>query len=68
VGDNILLNISCDFNRVPHKGGPKLCNDVKDLDGIGKVVWEFFSVVYDLDWDGLYMDDFKTLFRNKVKS
>jgi len=43
-------------------------NDVKDLDGIGKVVWEFLSVVYDLHWDGLYMDNSKTSFRNKVKS
>jgi len=43
-------------------------NDVKDLDGIGKVVWEFLSAVYNLHWDGLYMDNSKTSFRNKVKS
>jgi len=25
VGDSSLLNTSCSFNRVPYKGGPKLC-------------------------------------------
>ena len=43
-------------------------NDVKDLDGMGKAVWEFLSTVYDAHWDGLYVDDSKMLFRNKVKS
>jgi len=43
-------------------------NDVKNLDSVGKAVWEFLSVVYDSHWDGLYVDDSKTSFRNKVKS
>ena len=43
-------------------------NDVKNLDSVGKAVWEFLSVVYDSHWDGLYADDSKTSFRNKVKS
>ena len=28
-------------------------NDVKDLDGVGKEIWEFFSMVYNSHWDGL---------------
>jgi len=43
-------------------------NNIKDLKGIGKAVWEFFSVVYNSQWDNLYVDDSKILFRNKVKS
>jgi len=43
-------------------------NDVKDLDSVGKVVWKFLSIVYNAHWNSLYMDNFKILFRNKVKS
>jgi len=43
-------------------------NSVKDLEGVGKVVWEFLSAVYDSHWDSLHVDNFKMLFRNKVKS
>ena len=43
-------------------------NDIKDLESIGKVVWKFLSMVYDLHWDSLYVDDSKISFRNKVKS
>ena len=43
-------------------------NDVKDLDSMGKVVWEFLFVVHDTHWDDLYVDDSKMLFRSKVKS
>jgi len=42
-------------------------NDVKDLEGIGKAVWEFLPAVYDSHWDSLYADDSKISFRNKVK-
>ena len=43
-------------------------NNIKDLDSVGKVVWEFLSTVYDAHWDSLYVDDSKMSFRNKVKS
>ena len=43
-------------------------NNIKDLEGIGKVVWEFISAFYDAHWDSLYVDNSKILFRNKVKS
>jgi len=43
-------------------------NNVKDLEGIGKVVWEFILAFYDTHWDSLYVDDSKLSFRNKVKS
>ena len=43
-------------------------NNVKDLEGISKELWHFFSVVYESHWDGLYMDNSNTSFRNKVKS
>ena len=43
-------------------------NNVKDLDGVGKAVWKFLSAIYNSHWDGLYMDDSKTSFKNKVKT
>ena len=43
-------------------------NNVKDLESISKVVCEFLSSIYDSYWDGLYVDDSNTSFRNKVKS
>jgi len=43
-------------------------NDVKDLNGMGKAIWEFISAVYDSHWDALYADNNNMTFRNKVKS
>ncbi|KAL9709048.1 hypothetical protein Ac2012v2_8333 [Leucoagaricus gongylophorus] len=43
-------------------------NSIKDLDSVGKAVWEFLSAVYDSHWDSLYVDNSKISFRNKVKS
>jgi len=43
-------------------------NNIKDPDSMGKVVWEFLSIVYDAHWDSLYVDDSKMSFRNKVRS
>ena len=43
-------------------------NNIKNLEDVGKVVWEFLSSIYNLHWDGLYVDDSNTTFRNKVKS
>ena len=43
-------------------------NNIKDLKGVGKVVWEFLSSIYDLHWDGLYIDNTNTTFKNKVSS
>ena len=43
-------------------------NSVKDLEDVGKVVWDFLSAIYDLYWDSLYMDDSKMSFKSKVKS
>ena len=43
-------------------------NDIKDLEGIGNVVWEFLSSIYDSHWDSLYVDNFNTTFRSKVSS
>ena len=43
-------------------------NDIKNLEGIGKVAWEFISAIYEAHWNSLFVDDSKILFRNKVKS
>ena len=43
-------------------------NDVEDLNGMDKALWEFISTIYDSHWDNLFMDNNKTTFRNKVKS
>jgi len=43
-------------------------NNIKDLKSLGKVVWKFLSFIYDSHWDGLYVDNTNTIFRNKVSS
>jgi len=43
-------------------------NNIKDLEGVGKAVWKFLSSIYDSYWDGLYVDNTNTTFRNKVSS
>jgi len=42
-------------------------NDIKDLEDIGKVAWEFISAIYEAYWDSLFVDSSKMSFRNKVK-
>ena len=37
--DSSLLNTSCSFNRIPHKGGPKLCAlNTQKIDQIQKII------------------------------
>ena len=43
-------------------------NKVKDLEDIGKAMWEFIFTIYEAHWDNLFVNDNKTTFRNKVKS
>ena len=43
-------------------------NNIKDLEDIGKVAWEFISAIYEAHWNSLFIDNSKTSFRNKVKS
>ena len=35
----------------------KTANEFKDFDGIGDVVWNFISLVYQSSWDSLYTDN-----------
>ena len=43
-------------------------NNIKNLEGIGKAVWEFLSSIYNSHWDSLYINNTNTTFRNKVSS
>ena len=44
-------------------------NDVKDLNSMGKAIWEFISMVYESHWDALYVNNNNNMtFRSKVKS
>ena len=43
-------------------------NNIKDLESVGKAVWEFLSSIYNSHWNGLYIDKANTIFKNKVKS
>jgi len=43
-------------------------NGFKDLSGMGKSIWEFISLVYNLHWDVLFVDKNNMTLRNKVKS
>jgi len=55
-------------NYIKDKSVNSNSNNIKNLDNVGKVVWEFLSTVYDTYWDSLYVDNSKMSFRNKVKS
>jgi len=43
-------------------------NSIKDLEGVGKAVWEFLSSIYNFHWDSLYINNTNTTFRNKISS
>jgi len=43
-------------------------NNIKNLEGVDKAVWEFLSSIYNSHWDSLYVDNTNTTFRNKVSS
>ena len=43
-------------------------NNIKNLEGVGKVAWEFISTIYEAHQNSLFVDNSKTSFRNKVKS
>jgi len=50
------------------KVNPKTANDLKDFDGIGDVVWNFISSVYQSGWDSLYTDNKLKTLREKISS
>ena len=43
-------------------------NNCKDLEGVGKVLWEFLSSIYESHWDSLYANSSNNTFRSKVSS
>jgi len=43
-------------------------NNCKDLERVGKELWEFLSSIYESHWNGLYADSSKNIFRGKVSS
>ena len=43
-------------------------NNIKNFEGVSKAVWKFLSFIYDSHWNGLYIDNTNTTFRNKVSS
>jgi len=43
-------------------------NNCKDLEVIGKELWEFLSSIYESHWDRLYADSFNNTFRGKISS
>ena len=65
-----VKNIKDSFRRIGKYIRGKLIdsnpNSIKDLKNVGKVVWEFLSSIYNSYWDGLYIDNTNTIFRNKV--
>ena len=43
-------------------------NNCKNLEGVGKALWEFLSSIYKSRWDSLYADSSNNTFRSKVSS
>ena len=50
------------------KVNPKSANELKDLDSIGDVVWNFISSVYQSSWDSLYTDNKSKTLREKISA
>jgi len=50
------------------KVNPKSSNDLNDFDGIGDVVWNFLSSIYQSSWDSLYTDNQSKTLREKISS
>ena len=50
------------------KVNPKTANDLKDFDGIGDMVWNFLSSVYQSGWDFLHTDNKLKTLREKILS
>jgi len=50
------------------KVNPKSSNDLNDFDGIGDVVWNFLSSIYQSSWDSLYTDNRSKTLREKISS
>ena len=44
----------------------KTANEFKDFDGIGNMVWNFISLVYQSSWDSLYTDNKSKTLREKI--
>jgi len=45
---------------------PAKANDLKDFNGIGNVVWNFISSVYESNWNVLYNDNKSNTLRRKI--
>ena len=50
------------------KINPKTANNLKDFDGIGDVVWNFLSLVYQSGWDSLHTDNKSKTLKEKILS
>jgi len=48
------------------KVNPKSSNDLNDFDGIGDMVWNFLSSIYQSSWDSLYTDNQSKTLREKI--
>jgi len=43
-------------------------NDLKNFNGIGDVIWNFLSSVYEAKWDALYTDHKSNILKTKISS
>ena len=48
------------------KVNPKNANELKDFDGIGDLVWNFLSAIYQSGWDLFYTDNKSKTLREKI--
>ena len=43
-------------------------NNLEDFKGIGKATWNFISLVYNTNWDSLYVDNHSNSLRKKISA
>ena len=45
-----------------------MVNDLADFNGMGDIIWNFISSVYDAKWDALHTDNKANTLRGKISS
>ena len=63
IKDSLKFIVKYIFNK---QVKPSKANDLDDFNGIGDVVWNFISFVYDANWNALFTDNKSTTLRKKI--
>jgi len=63
----VTLNFLAKYIRNKQVNG-NMVNDLADFNGMGDIIWNFISSVYDAKWDALHTDNKANTLRGKISS